>query len=294
MASPFELAAHKGVQGVGSDLGAGGPGAEADHVGVVVLTAESCRADVVDDRRAHAGDLVGGDGDSDPGAAHADPEVAVPEDHLAAHCGAEVRIVDGVGRVGTEVDDRVAVGGEMLADQLLQSQTGMVATQLRRARWESNGRCPGPQSPAPGALARFCSLAHGPCRAVTGLHKEFGARRRSAGWTSRCSRGEVLALLGPNGAGKTTTVEILEGYQKATAGKVAVLGYDPRHDRRQMLERVGIVLQETAVEQFLTVARGAQAPGRLLPPSRVRPTPSSISSACVTRRGPGSGPCQAA
>jgi ABC-2 type transport system ATP-binding protein len=65
--------------------------------------------------------------------------------------------------------------------------------------------------------------------------------------------GEVFALLGPNGAGKTTIVEILEGYQTATAGKVAVLGLDPRHDRRRMLERVGIVLQETAVEQFLTI-----------------------------------------
>jgi ABC-2 type transport system ATP-binding protein len=65
--------------------------------------------------------------------------------------------------------------------------------------------------------------------------------------------GEVLALLGPNGAGKTTIVEILEGYQTASTGKVAVLGFDPRHDRRRMLELVGIVLQETAVEQFLTV-----------------------------------------
>jgi ABC-2 type transport system ATP-binding protein len=66
-------------------------------------------------------------------------------------------------------------------------------------------------------------------------------------------KGEVLALLGPNGAGKTAAVEILEGYQNATAGQVSVLGLDPRHDRRRMLERVGIVLQETAVEQFLTV-----------------------------------------
>jgi len=88
---------------------------------------------------------------------------------------------------------------------------------------------------------------------VSGLHKEFGAVKAVRGVDLEVRRGEVLALLGPNGAGKTTTVEILEGYQKASAGKVTVLGYDPRHDRRQMLERVGIVLQETAVEQFLTV-----------------------------------------
>jgi ABC-2 type transport system ATP-binding protein len=88
---------------------------------------------------------------------------------------------------------------------------------------------------------------------VSGLRKDFGAVQAVGGVDLEIQRGEVLALLGPNGAGKTTIVEILEGYQPASAGKVAVLGHDPRHDRRRMLEHVGIVLQETAVEQFLTV-----------------------------------------
>lgn len=89
--------------------------------------------------------------------------------------------------------------------------------------------------------------------AVSGLKKDFGEVKAVRGVDFEIQRGEVLALLGPNGAGKTTVVEILEGYQAASAGKVAVLGLDPRHDRRRMLEQVGIVLQETAVEQFLTV-----------------------------------------
>jgi len=63
----------------------------------------------------------------------------------------------------------------------------------------------------------------------------------------------VLALLGPNGAGKTTTVEILEGFLGPDAGEVRVLGLDPAKQRQVLLERVGIVLQECAVEQFLTV-----------------------------------------
>jgi ABC-2 type transport system ATP-binding protein len=88
---------------------------------------------------------------------------------------------------------------------------------------------------------------------VSGLRKDFGTVKAVRGVDLDVQNGEVLALLGPNGAGKTTIVEILEGYQAAGAGKVAVLGLDPRHDRRRMLERVGIVLQETAVEQFLTV-----------------------------------------
>jgi ABC-2 type transport system ATP-binding protein len=65
--------------------------------------------------------------------------------------------------------------------------------------------------------------------------------------------GEVFALLGPNGAGKTTTLEILEGYRPRTSGTVEVLGLDPATGGHQLRERIGIVLQATAVEPYLTV-----------------------------------------
>jgi ABC-2 type transport system ATP-binding protein len=69
------------------------------------------------------------------------------------------------------------------------------------------------------------------------------------------AEGEVFALLGPNGAGKTTTVEVLEGFRPRDAGRVDVLGIDPadRARSRDLRERLGIVLQECAVEPFLTV-----------------------------------------
>ncbi|HXR55055.1 MAG TPA: ABC transporter ATP-binding protein [Acidimicrobiales bacterium] len=66
-------------------------------------------------------------------------------------------------------------------------------------------------------------------------------------------RGEIFALLGPNGAGKTTTVEILEGYRRRDAGEVTVLGRDPGRDRADLKARMGIVLQSTGVEPYLTV-----------------------------------------
>ncbi|MGO4202390.1 ABC transporter ATP-binding protein [Rhodococcus sp. TAF43] len=56
-------------------------------------------------------------------------------------------------------------------------------------------------------------------------------------------RGEVLVMLGPNGAGKTTTIEILEGFRRRSAGRVAVLGADPEHGDEQWRSRIGVVLQ---------------------------------------------------
>jgi ABC-2 type transport system ATP-binding protein len=82
--------------------------------------------------------------------------------------------------------------------------------------------------------------------------------------------GEVFALLGPNGAGKTTAVEILEGHRNRTAGTVSVLGMDPETGGRELRERIGIVLQTTAIEQELTVREAIDIYGGLYP--RRRPT----------------------
>jgi ABC-2 type transport system ATP-binding protein len=68
-------------------------------------------------------------------------------------------------------------------------------------------------------------------------------------------RGEVFALLGPNGAGKTTTIEILEGFRPRTGGDVRTLGVDPgdRGTQRWLRTRIGVVLQELAVEPYYSV-----------------------------------------
>jgi len=69
------------------------------------------------------------------------------------------------------------------------------------------------------------------------------------------SAGECFGLLGPNGAGKTTTVEILEGLLAPTSGDVQVLGmhWGAGRDRR-LRQRIGITLQETRLQDKLTVA----------------------------------------
>ena len=88
---------------------------------------------------------------------------------------------------------------------------------------------------------------------VRGLRKVYGEREAVAGIDLRIAQGEVFALLGPNGAGKTTTVEVLEGHRQRTSGQVSVLGFDPQRQERAFKQGIGIVLQETGVEPYLTV-----------------------------------------
>ena len=88
---------------------------------------------------------------------------------------------------------------------------------------------------------------------VRGLRKSYGDLQAVAGIDLHVDRGEVFALLGPNGAGKTTTVEILEGYRDRTDGDVSVLGHDPARGETALKRRIGIVLQSTGVDPYLTV-----------------------------------------
>ena len=79
---------------------------------------------------------------------------------------------------------------------------------------------------------------------VTALEKRYGATRAVDGLSFSIDTGEVFGLLGPNGAGKTTTVEILEGYRRADAGDVRVLGVDPWRDGAQLRPKIGVMLQD--------------------------------------------------
>jgi ABC-2 type transport system ATP-binding protein len=89
---------------------------------------------------------------------------------------------------------------------------------------------------------------------VKGLRKAYGQLEAVRGIDFDVRRGEVFGLLGPNGAGKTTTVEILEGYRSRDAGQVKVLGVDPAEAGGQWRQRIGVVLQSSAMYETLTVA----------------------------------------
>jgi ABC-2 type transport system ATP-binding protein len=93
---------------------------------------------------------------------------------------------------------------------------------------------------------------------VADLVKRYGELEAVRGISFEIEQGEVFALLGPNGAGKTTTVEILEGFRDRTSGEVDVLGHDPRARDRDFRNRIGVVLQSTGIDPYLTVAESIE------------------------------------
>ncbi len=88
---------------------------------------------------------------------------------------------------------------------------------------------------------------------VSELHKSYGSYEALRGIDFEIEAGEVFGLLGPNGAGKTTTVEILEGYRTRDGGTVAVLDEDPQRAGLEWRERIGVVLQSSAMHPNLSV-----------------------------------------
>jgi ABC-2 type transport system ATP-binding protein len=65
-------------------------------------------------------------------------------------------------------------------------------------------------------------------------------------------KGDVFGLLGPNGAGKTTIIRMLLGLINPTEGSSAVLGFNSRHQRGEVLARVSAIVEAPALYPNLT------------------------------------------
>jgi ABC-2 type transport system ATP-binding protein len=82
-----------------------------------------------------------------------------------------------------------------------------------------------------------------PAVVVEDLRMRYGDTVAVDGLSLEVARGSITAVLGPNGAGKTTTLETCEGYRRPQGGRVRVLGLDPDARRRELLPRIGVMLQ---------------------------------------------------
>lgn len=88
---------------------------------------------------------------------------------------------------------------------------------------------------------------------VEDLVKRFASFTAVDGISLAVERGEIFGILGPNGAGKTTTLEIIEGLQKPTQGKVTVLGLDILKNTAEIKARIGVQLQSSAYFNYLSL-----------------------------------------
>lgn len=65
-------------------------------------------------------------------------------------------------------------------------------------------------------------------------------------------RGDVVGLLGPNGSGKTTIMKAITGLTRPTEGKITIFGVDVENDREHALTKVGTLIEQPALFEYMT------------------------------------------
>ncbi|MCH8021923.1 ABC transporter ATP-binding protein [candidate division KSB1 bacterium] len=88
---------------------------------------------------------------------------------------------------------------------------------------------------------------------VKNLRKTYGSVVAVEEISFEVYEGEIFGMVGPNGAGKTTTVECVEGIRKPDKGELRILGLDPQKEGYSLRHRIGVQLQETALQDHLKV-----------------------------------------
>lgn len=85
------------------------------------------------------------------------------------------------------------------------------------------------------------------------LAKSYGSLIALDNLSFEVEKGEIFGLLGHNGAGKTTSIECILGVKKADRGSALIFSKNPRNDRRQVFEKVGVQFQQTSYQDKIRV-----------------------------------------
>jgi len=108
---------------------------------------------------------------------------------------------------------------------------------------------------------------------VQALRREFkGGIRAVDGVDLEVAKGEVYGFLGPNGAGKSTTVRMLVTLLRPTGGTARVAGHDVAAEPHAVRRRIGVALQDAALDQLMTGRELMELQATLhgIPPKQVR------------------------
>lgn len=98
---------------------------------------------------------------------------------------------------------------------------------------------------------------------VRRLEKKYGDVEAVRGIDFEVKTGEVFGFLGPNGAGKSTTIKILCTLAQPSAGSATVAGFDVVKERDSVRANIGLVFQETTLDDYLTAHRNLLFHGEL-------------------------------
>lgn len=98
---------------------------------------------------------------------------------------------------------------------------------------------------------------------VSGLIKDYGARRALNSISFNANQGEIVGFLGPNGAGKTTTMRILTGYMPPTDGTIIVAGHNVVEESLEVRKRVGYLPETVPLYNEMTAFEYLKFMGQL-------------------------------
>ncbi len=88
---------------------------------------------------------------------------------------------------------------------------------------------------------------------VKHLTKEYKQVKAIDDLSFEVKEGEILGLLGPNGSGKSTTINCMLSLLQFSGGSIEMFGQEMKPDAYEIKRKIGVVFQDVAVFDELTV-----------------------------------------
>jgi len=98
---------------------------------------------------------------------------------------------------------------------------------------------------------------------VSNLSKQFKEIKAVSNLNLNVYRGDVFGFLGPNGAGKSTTIRALLSLIRPDSGTIKILGNSLKEKRKQILSKVGAIIEKPDFYGYLTAYRNLEILARL-------------------------------